>query len=181
MGCQAQKGPDMRRALVIAALTLAAAAPASLGLVGNASFGRDVPVRVPASAILVDDHGSEFQPTAVGKVVRSGAPNPVVATSGRLAIAVVPSTGKITDHRVTMRGLTTVRAPTTAGVEPGDDNGGTTTPATPRVEPGDDNGGSTTTGRVEPGDDNGRGRESSSASTGDDGGDGGAGKGAGRG
>ena len=63
----------MRRALVFAALALAAAAPASLGLVGNASFGRDVPVRVPTSAILVDEHGSEMQPTAK-QTIRSADP-----------------------------------------------------------------------------------------------------------
>ncbi len=167
----------MRRALVIAALTLAAAAPASLGLIGNASFGRDVPVRVPTSAILLDEQGSELQPT-VKRTTRSTNTTPrhlVIST------VIVSPTRATANHSATGIGTSTAPATTTTRAERGDDNGPRTT-ATARVEPGDDNGPRTTaTARVEPGDDNGGDSNSPSASTRDDGRDGGSGKHGGKG
>lgn len=54
----------MMRTLVMAAVTFAAVVPATLGLIGNASFGQSVPVRIPPSAILVvDDHGIDATTT----------------------------------------------------------------------------------------------------------------------
>ena len=42
----------MKRLVTLAALVVAAAVPAVVGLVGNPSFGADVPVRIPAGAIV---------------------------------------------------------------------------------------------------------------------------------
>lgn len=36
---------------------LLAIVPASLGLIGNASFAQSIPVRVPSQASVLDDHG----------------------------------------------------------------------------------------------------------------------------
>jgi hypothetical protein len=168
----------MKRALLIAALTLAAAAPASLGLVGNASFGRDVPVRVPTSAILLDNHGGELQPT-MKQVVRSATTTPRHLAKNTVIVAPTRATA---NHSATSIGSTPAPTTTTMAAEPGDDNGGITSRATPRVEPGDDNGPRTTaTARVEPGDDNDGDSNSSSASTGDDGRNGGSGTHGGKG
>ena len=164
----------MKRAIVIAALTLAAAAPASLGLVGNASFGRDVPVRVPTSAILLDQQGSELHPT-LQQTTRSAN-----HSANSIGTTTTPATTTTRAELGDDNGGTTNRA--TARVEPGDDNGQRTT-VTARVQPGDDNGGTTSraTARVEPGDDNGGDSNSSSASTSDDRRDGGSGKHGGKG
>ena len=43
--------------IIITAAALLAVVPASLGLVGNASFAQDIPVRVPSQASVLDDHG----------------------------------------------------------------------------------------------------------------------------
>jgi hypothetical protein len=122
----------MRRALVIAALTLTAAATAAYGLVGNASFARDVPVRVPASAILLDDRGSERPATAVL------SRQPVAVTTHR---STAGSTGTTTASRHADNRTTRHSTETTATTQ--DDHGGPTT--TRQAEPGDDNGGATTT------------------------------------
>ena len=52
----------MKRMLIAAAVTAAAAVPAVTGLVGNASFAQSVPVHVPANARVVDDHGRQADP-----------------------------------------------------------------------------------------------------------------------
>ena len=46
----------MKRIFIIGAALLAIV-PASLGLIGNASFAQNVPVRVPSQASVLDDHG----------------------------------------------------------------------------------------------------------------------------
>jgi len=43
--------------IIIAAAALLAVVPASLGLLGNASFAQSIPVRVPSQASVLDDHG----------------------------------------------------------------------------------------------------------------------------
>jgi len=48
----------MKRVAILAAAVLCAAAPASIGLIGNASFSEDVPVRVPERAVVLDVHGA---------------------------------------------------------------------------------------------------------------------------
>jgi hypothetical protein len=47
----------MKNIAFLASAAILAATPVSLGLIGNASFSEDVPVRVPATATLLDDHG----------------------------------------------------------------------------------------------------------------------------
>ena len=47
------KGPEMLKYLLAAAALLVAGVPAYLGLTSNASFSRDVPVRVPEQAQVV--------------------------------------------------------------------------------------------------------------------------------
>jgi len=63
----------MRRIIVAAAAVLAVV-PASLGLLGNASFAQNVPVRVPSQASVLDDHGGQ-RPYVESGDDRSG-PNP---------------------------------------------------------------------------------------------------------
>ena len=43
--------------IIITAATLLAVAPASLGLLGNASFAQNIPVNVPSQASVLDDRG----------------------------------------------------------------------------------------------------------------------------
>ena len=133
----------MKRALIIAALTLAAVGTATFGLIGNASFARNVPVRVPASAILVDDHGSE-QPVAA--IRSSDAPpsssTPPVTTRGHIA-PVAPATTRAASTAPDDRG----RADTAVPIEPGDDNNRATAGrAAAGIEPGDDGGRENRTG-----------------------------------
>jgi hypothetical protein len=47
----------MKRSIVTAGVILLAAVPASMGLIGNASFAKSVPVRVPSQATVLDDKG----------------------------------------------------------------------------------------------------------------------------
>ncbi|NUS50781.1 MAG: hypothetical protein HOQ22_07045, partial [Nocardioidaceae bacterium] len=47
----------MKRAAVLVAAALCAATPASIGLVGNASFSENVPVRVPERAVVLSSDG----------------------------------------------------------------------------------------------------------------------------
>ena len=83
----------MKRILITAAV-LVAAVPASLGLIGNASFAQSVQVRVPAHAILLDDQNKHIE---IGDD-KGGA-----------------STHVESGH---------VRSAATTHVEPGDDKGG---------------------------------------------------------
>lgn len=48
----------MKRVALLATAVLCAAAPASIGLIGNASFSEDVPVRVPERAVVLDLQGA---------------------------------------------------------------------------------------------------------------------------
>jgi len=43
--------------IIIAGAALLAVVPASIGLIGNASFAQSVPVRVPSQATVLDDRG----------------------------------------------------------------------------------------------------------------------------
>ncbi len=45
--------------IIMTAAALLAVVPASLGLLGNASFAQSVPVRVPAQATVLDDKGGQ--------------------------------------------------------------------------------------------------------------------------
>jgi hypothetical protein len=47
----------VRPIAVVGTAVLFAATPASILLIGNATFSEEVPVRVPSSAILLDSHG----------------------------------------------------------------------------------------------------------------------------
>jgi hypothetical protein len=47
----------MKYSIITAGVVLLAGVPASLGLVGNASFAQSVPVRAPSQASVVDDKG----------------------------------------------------------------------------------------------------------------------------
>jgi hypothetical protein len=89
----------MKRSIVTAGVILLAAVPASMGLIGNASFAQSVPVRVPSQATVLDDNGG------LTKHVEPGDDN------GGLTKHVEPGDDKggLTKH-----------------VEPGDDKGGLT-------------------------------------------------------
>ena len=116
----------MKRLVIIAAAAAVAAAPASMGLLGNASFAESAPVRVPAQAAVSDDHGRHVEP---GDDRRAQSPRPVVT---------VVSTRPDAHAR---------------HVEPGDDRGEHAEPGDDRgqhAEPGDDRG-----HHAEPGDDRG--------------------------
>ena len=86
---------------------LLAIVPASLGLIGNASFAQSVQVRVPSQASVLDDHGG------LVKHVETGDDN------GGLANPVEPGddNGGLTRH-----------------AQPGDDKGGLTRHAQPTVD-----------------------------------------------
>ncbi|MGA8209369.1 MAG: hypothetical protein WB441_12565 [Nocardioidaceae bacterium] len=46
----------MNLVAILSAVAVLAATPVSVGLIGNTSFSEQVPVRVPASARVLDDH-----------------------------------------------------------------------------------------------------------------------------
>ena len=52
----------MKKLLIAAAVVAVAAVPGVTGLVGNASFAQSVPVKVPAGASTIDDHGRHAEP-----------------------------------------------------------------------------------------------------------------------
>ena len=52
--------------IIIAAAALLAVLPASLGLIGNASFAQSVPVRIPSQATVLDDRGGLSTPVKPG-------------------------------------------------------------------------------------------------------------------
>ena len=102
---------------------LLAIVPASLGLIGNASFAQSIPVRVPSQASVLDDHGGLI------KHVDPGDDN------GGLNTQTEPGDDN--------GGLTTQTQPgddqggLTRHAQPGDDQGGLTRHA----QPADDNSG----------------------------------------
>ena len=76
----------MKRMLIFASAAILAAVPAVLGLVGNASFGESVPVRVPAGAtVLADDHGSS-------DITSTGSTTSRPSTTSRTPTTPAPST-----------------------------------------------------------------------------------------
>ena len=62
----------MGRLSVFVAAVLLAATPAAIGLVANASFSTDVPVRVPGGATLLDRSGGPMPATAPRRDEDSG-------------------------------------------------------------------------------------------------------------
>src|SRR3954452_22569460 len=48
----------MKSLAFLATSALIAATPVSIGLIGNASFSEDVPVKVPSTATLLDNEGN---------------------------------------------------------------------------------------------------------------------------
>src|SRR3954470_13608467 len=56
----------MRALAMIGTAVLFAVAPASIGLIGNASLSQDVPVRLPATATLLDSNGREMPSSTPG-------------------------------------------------------------------------------------------------------------------
>ena len=79
----------MKRLVTLAALVVAAAVPAVVGLVGNPSFGADVPVRIPAGAIVA------------GSTTRNRTPSRPTTTASTPPPA--PTTTAITDRRPAAR------------------------------------------------------------------------------
>src|SRR4051812_3066035 len=69
LGCTTRRDPTMLKYLIATAALVVAGVPAALGLAGNASFTRDIPVRVPQQAQLTtptsaptaDDDGTADQ------------------------------------------------------------------------------------------------------------------------
>jgi hypothetical protein len=117
--------------IIITAAALVAAIPASLGLMGNASFAQSVPVRVPAHATLLGDQSKH---TAIGDDkgglsthLESG--DDKAGASAHLESA--DDNGGASAH-----------------LQPGDDKGGAST----HVAPGDDKGGLNST-QIEAGND----------------------------
>jgi len=109
----------MKRVLIFSIAAGAAiavsAAPAVAGLIGNASFSRQIPVQLPSGATpaqLADDHGGRATLSAT-----TGVPT------------AQPTRSEVEDRH---------GAPKTSA-EPGDDNGGLGTSGEP--EPGDDRSG----------------------------------------
>lgn len=70
--------------IIITGAALLAVAPASLGLMGNASFAQSVPVRVPSQATVVGGQSTHAEPgddkSGPSTQVRSGS-----GTSGRMS------------------------------------------------------------------------------------------------
>jgi hypothetical protein len=105
------KGPEMLKYLIAAAALLVAGVPAYLGLTSNASFSRDLPVRVPEQAQVVI-------PTQAAAPTRTPTPTRATDDDG------TPDQG---------------RGEVEAGDDHGDDNGDV--PRDDRTEIGDDHGG----------------------------------------
>jgi hypothetical protein len=108
----------MKRVAVLVAAVLCAAAPASVGLIGNASFSEDVPVRVPETAIVLDRTGGTPTPTPSGDRSGRGSDDsgaPEVPDTPRASPTAAPSTEDGPHHRRHRAG---------GGTEPGDDHGG---------------------------------------------------------
>ncbi|MET3806733.1 hypothetical protein ABIB25_003753 [Nakamurella sp. UYEF19] len=130
----------MKRALVIAGLTVAAAVPATFGLIGNASFGQSVPVRIPPSAILVTQESASVQDSTSGRLALATSP-----TTNLTTITLSPSsTPTPTTSRT--KGSGHSKSPSTTAVRKTDDD--RTSPSS--AQPGDDHGTA-----AEPGDDHG--------------------------
>jgi hypothetical protein len=92
--------------IIITAAALVAAIPASLGLMGNASFAQSVPVRVPAHATLLGDQSKHLE---------------IGDDKGGLSTHLESGDDK---------------AGASAHLEPGDDKGGASTPVAPGDDKG---------------------------------------------
>lgn len=112
----------MKRLVITAGIAVAAAVPAALGLIGNASFAQSVPVHVPERATLLDDRGS------------------AIPTIPSMLTVAADDHGGLRSSLSSSAPSTRTPGPTTsAAPEVGDDNGGLL--SAPESEPGDDNGG----------------------------------------
>ena len=105
----------MKRLVLTAAIAVLAAFPAAYGLIGNASFGESVPVRIPARATLIDDRNGYDD-----AVLRSTAGSPTPVSTSATS---TPSSSTTAEPETTS-------APSTEdnsgpGNQNGDDNQGT--------------------------------------------------------
>jgi len=119
--------------IIIAGAALLAVVPASIGLIGNASFAQSVPVRVPSQATVLDDRGGLSPYAEPGDDKGGLSPHAEPGDDkGGLSPHAEPGDDKggLSPH-----------------AEPGDDKGG----LSPHAEPGDDKGGLSP--HAEPGDD----------------------------
>src|SRR4249919_887406 len=114
-----RKEPTMKRLLTIVIATTVAAVPAVLGLAGNASFAQSVPVRVPAQAQLVDDHGGATKHAEPGDD-NGGATKHAEPGDDNGGATEHPEPGDDNGGA-------------TKHAEPGDDNGGATATSTPKA------------------------------------------------
>src|SRR3954466_627193 len=62
----------MKSLAFLATSALIAATPVSIGLIGNASFSEDVPVKVPSTATLLDNEGNAVSATRVAATEGGG-------------------------------------------------------------------------------------------------------------
>jgi hypothetical protein len=112
----------MKSLAMLSTAAILAAVPASIGLIGNAEFSKDVPVRPPARAILLDTQGR---------------PVPVSARVHRLTD---DGAARRAENRGRHRGASHVeRADDRRGsvhLEPGDDGGGSRSGSTDRNHSG---------------------------------------------
>ena len=109
----------MKRILITAAV-LVAAVPASLGLIGNASFAQSVQVRVPAHAILLDDQNKHIE---IGDD-KGGASTHVESGDDKGGASTHVKSGDDKGGASTHVESGHVRSAATTHVEPGDDKGG---------------------------------------------------------
>ena len=117
--------------IIITAAALVAAIPASLGLMGNASFAQSVPVRVPAHATLLGDPSKHIE---------------IGDDNGGASAHLEPGDDKGGASAHLEPGDD--KGGASAHLEPGDDKGGAST----HVSPGDDKGGLNST-QIEAGND----------------------------
>ena len=154
-------------AIIGATAAIVAAAPASIGLIGNPTFSEGVPVRVPATATLLDDEG---HPTS-GPSARAGEGADDHGGDRPRGDRTEPGDDRRRrpprrvragdDHGGNRDAASPRRATTTAATadprarpreaEAGDDHGGNRGPS--EAEAGDDHGGNRRAGESQPGDD----------------------------
>src|SRR4051812_38073669 len=75
----------MKALAMLGTAVLFAVAPASIGFIGNASFSEDIPVRLPASATLLDSNGHQMRGSGAEAADERGRDNPArTATDGAI-------------------------------------------------------------------------------------------------
>src|SRR6478609_9711471 len=149
----------MKRLVLTAAIAVLAAFPAAAGLIGNASFGESVPVRIPARASLINDQDGTENAGAPTTTTTTTTTEGTTSSTTSSAVSSTEDSSSSSPSSDDNSGAGANSGPGGLGddnANPGGGNQGSGNRGNggPATEPGDDRGGQRSTAATEPTQDN---------------------------